>query len=74
MVALRQNEDTAIRAGRRRTPNAADYREKWPTKIASCLLNASHANYLGVGSYSFIVLAVFTSARAQEEPSALFMI
>lgn len=46
---------TLIRASRR-----ADYYEKWPTKIASCLLNASHANYLGVGSCSFIVLAVFT--------------
>lgn len=53
--------------------NGADYREKWPTKIAPCLLNAFHANYLGVGSRSFIVLAVFMSAGAQEESSILFM-
>lgn len=39
---------TSIRTSRRHA-NTADYHEKWPIKIASCLLNASHANYLGVG-------------------------
>lgn len=63
---------TSIRADGRHA-NAVDYHEKWPTKIASCLLNASHANYLGVGSCSFIVLAIFTSAGVQEEPHGSFL-